>query len=230
VRHGVVTDIHGDTAGLRRVLRHIARQDVDRIVCLGDVFECRVSARDVRGHLFGLLSEVFEPDQELGTLLDGATVVRGNQEERIARLVPEPARPRWARPILDAPQTDTTSSALFCHGHTLPWEEPEPGLWSPLGADFDSMLLVHGHHHRSALHRLPRPAEIGVSAQRVPVVPGEPVRLDDGARYVVNVGSVTTAASERGPTPAWAVLDDRAATITFHGCGSCDGPRAKETP
>ena len=35
-------------------------------------------------------------------------------------------------------------------------------------------------------------------------------------RYVVNVGSVTRCAPDRGPSPAWAVIDEAAATVTYH--------------
>ncbi|NLU69835.1 metallophosphoesterase family protein [Streptomyces sp. HNM0574] len=229
MRHAVVTDIHGDTAGLRRVLRQVAQQNVDRLVCLGDVFECRVGKRDVPGYEFSALRDVFDPDPALARLLADAVVVRGNQEERITRLVPGHLCPAWARGLLTAPLEYTTPFAVYCHGHTLPWQEPEPGLWSPLGAGFTGTALVHGHHHRSALHRLPPGGGRRGVPQRVPVRPGVPVRLDDGARYVVNVGSVTRAGPDRGPTPAWAVLDERAATLTFHGCGPGAGPREKET-
>lgn len=225
MRYAVVTDVHGDLTGLRRVLSRVAAQRVDHVICLGDVFECRVGKRDAPGHVFRSLREVFEPDPEAADLLRDAVLVRGNQEERIAGLVPEHARPPWARRILSAPLEHRTSFAVYCHGHALPWQEPEPGLWSPLGASFARTALFHGHHHRSALHRLPRAREAGGRARRIPVRVGEPVRLDDGAQYVVNVGSVTQAGQERGPTPAWAVVDEETATLAFHACGPGADPR-----
>jgi predicted phosphodiesterase len=36
-RIGILTDIHGDYASMRRVLDHLARQRVDRLICLGDL-------------------------------------------------------------------------------------------------------------------------------------------------------------------------------------------------
>lgn len=217
VRHAVVTDIHGDTARLRAVLDGIREQEVERVVCLGDVFECRVGKAEAAGYEFGgRLTDVFDPDPELARLLAGVRLVRGNQEERIRALVPDHDLPDWSRPLLDAPLEHRTGFALYCHGHPLPWRELEPGLWCPADADFPGRALVHGHHHRSALYRL-RPDGTGpVRVERLPVRFGEPVPLAPDARYVINVGSVTGCAPDRGPSPAWAVVDEAAATVTYH--------------
>lgn len=218
MRHAVVTDIHGDTARLRTVLAKIRAQGVDRVVCLGDVFECRVGKREVTGFAYGgSLAGVFDADPELARLLDGVELVRGNQEERIRALVPDAELPGWTRPLLDAPLEHRTNFALYCHGHPLPWREPEPGLWCPADADFPGRALVHGHHHRSALYRLwPRGGGRPVRLERLPVRFGEPFPLAADGRYVVNVGSVTACAPDRGPSPAWAVVDEAAATVTHH--------------
>lgn len=218
MRHAVVTDIHGDTARLRAVLDQIHAQEVDQVVCLGDVFECRVGKRELAGYEYGgRLLDVFDPDPELARLLDGVRLVRGNQEERIRALVPGPGLPAWTHPLLDAPLEHRTGFALYCHGHQLPWRELEPGLWCPADADFPGRALVHGHHHRSALYRLwPGGSRDPVRVERLPVRFAEPIPLAADGRYVVNVGSVTGCAPSRGPSPAWAVVDEAAATVTFH--------------
>ncbi|WP_158751489.1 metallophosphoesterase family protein [Streptomyces bicolor] len=212
-----MTDIHGDTARLRAVLRRIREQEVHRVVCLGDVFECRIGKREAPGYEFGgRLTDVFDPNPELARLLDGVLLVRGNQEERIRSLVPDPELPGWARPLLDAPLEHRTGFALYCHGHPLPWRELEPGLWCPVDADFPGRALVHGHHHRSALYRVRTVGDGPAQAVRVPFRFGEPVPLAADGRYVVNVGSVTRCAPDRGPSPVWAVVDEAAATVTYH--------------
>ncbi|MEV5844057.1 metallophosphoesterase family protein [Streptomyces sp. NPDC051985] len=216
MRLAVVTDVHGQTARLAGVLERIRAQEVDQVVCLGDVFECRIGKREAAGHVFGRVEDVFDPDPELARLLEGVVVVRGNQEERIRSLVPERRLPRWTLPLLDAPLEHDTGFARYCHGHPLPWRELEPGRWSPLDADFPGRALIHGHHHRSALYRL-RPGGDGrAEAERVPVRFGVPVPLAPDGRYVVNVGSVTRCSPDRGPSPVWAVVDETAATLTYH--------------
>ncbi|URM89121.1 metallophosphatase family protein [Streptomyces sp. MRC013] len=211
MRYAVVTDIHGNTTGLRAVLARVRDQHVHQVVCLGDVFECHVGKRDVAGHTFSRVDEVFDQDPELVALLDGARVVRGNQEERISTLVPGPARPAWARPVLDAPLSFHTDFATYCHGHALPsWQEPEPGLWCPLEAGFTGRALFHGHHHRSAVHRLPATGRAWADVVSIPLRLGEAVHLAPDGRYLVNVGPV------RGPVPTWAVVDEVEATVTYY--------------
>ncbi len=210
MRHAVVTDVHGNAPGLRAVLARAREQGVDRVLCLGDVFECLVSKRDVADHVFTRLDEVFDQDPAPAGLLDGALLVRGNQEERISALVPDRELPDWARPVLDAPLALRTDFAAYCHGHALPWREVAPDLWVPLDAEFAGRALVHGHHHRNALHVLPRTGRAWEDVESLPVRFGEPVRLAEDRRYLVNVGPV------RGPAPSWAVVDEGEATVTFH--------------
>ncbi|MFK0292681.1 metallophosphoesterase family protein [Streptomyces sp. NPDC090442] len=210
MRYAIVTDLHGDLAALRRVLVDVARERVDQVLCLGDVFECHIGKRDRADYAFGSVAEVFDQVPELVALLDGAVVVRGNQEERIASLVPDHALPAWSRAVLDAPLEHRTPFATYCHGHPLPWQQVEPGKWCPLDAEFAGRALVHGHHHRSAVHRLPRTGRAWRDVTTLPFRYGEPVPLTAGHRYLVNVGQV------RGADPNWAVIDERAATVTYH--------------
>ncbi|WP_306368981.1 metallophosphoesterase [Nocardiopsis sp. CC223A] len=210
MRYAVVTDIHGDTPGLRAVLAGIERQGVDALLCLGDVFDCLVGKADVPRHVFRSLDGVFDADPELGTLLADARTVRGNQEERITGLVPPSELPDWALPLLFADTEIRTDRALYRHGHLMRWREPEPGVWSPVPGPGDPRLLLHGHHHRSALHLVGPGDEDCV---RVPFGFGREIPLEPGRRYVVNVGPV------RGPRPAWAVLDEEASVLTHHRVG-----------
>ena len=212
-----MTDVHGDTARLRAVLAKVREQRVDRVVCLGDVLECRVGKSEVAGYEFdGRLSDVFAPDPGLARALDGVTLVRGNQEERIRALLPDDHLPDWTRPLLDAPLAHRTAFALYCHGHSLPWRELGPGRWCPADADFPGRALVHGHHHRSALYRLWPDGTGPVRVERLPVRFGTPIPLEPDGRYVVNVGPVTRCTPDRGPSPVWAVVDETAGTVTYH--------------
>ncbi|MFI1366322.1 metallophosphoesterase family protein [Streptomyces griseochromogenes] len=229
MRYAVLTDVHGDIAALGEVLARIRRQDVDQVICLGDVFECRVSKSRAAAHVFRTVEDVFEADPRTAELLDGVLLLRGNQEERIASLVPPAHLPPWTPPLLRAPLEHRTGFAVYCHGHPLPWRETEPGVWSPVDADFPGRVLVHGHHHRSALHQVPLPGTGHAAARRLPVRFDEPVHLASGARYVVNVGSVATAAPERGPSPAWVVVDEDAATVTYHHCDPSGSRRHEES-
>ncbi|HEX4788687.1 MAG TPA: metallophosphoesterase family protein [Actinospica sp.] len=210
MRLAVVTDIHGNTAGLYDVLARAARLGVDGVVGMGDVLECRVGKRDSENHRYRRIEDVFDQDAELATLLRSAILVRGNQEERIRALVPEHEVPGWAARLLDAPLEHRTPFGVYRHGHPGPWQEVEPGRWCQLDAEFRGRALMHGHHHRSAVYRLPARGRAWAATEVIDFDYGVPVPLHADRQYVVNVGSV------RGPRPEWALVDEAAATVTFH--------------
>lgn len=214
MRYAIVTDVHGDVPALRAVLGAAAREGADQVLCLGDVFDCKVGKKRVGDHVFTRVEDVFDAAPELPELLVGAIVVRGNQEERIRALVPEHALPDHALSILDAPLAHRTGFADYAHGHAVDgWQEVEPGRWCLLDAEFSGRLLVHGHHHRSALHLLPPGgSRAWREVECPPIRYGEPIRLRPGRRYVANIGPA------RGAEPVWALLDETEETLTYHRC------------
>jgi predicted phosphodiesterase len=210
VRLAVVTDIHGNTPGLRAILADAARLGVEGVVSMGDVLECRVGKHEAASHRHRRIDDVFDLDAELAALLDAAVLVRGNQEERIRALIQDAEIPEWAARLLDAPLEHRTSFGVFRHGHPGPWQEVEPGRWCQLDAVFEGRALFHGHHHRSAVYRLPRRGRSWRETEVVEFEYGVPVPLSEDRRYLVNVGAV------RGAQPTWAQLDEGPGTVTFH--------------
>ena len=210
MRLAVLTDVHGDRAGLSAALGRAGELGVEAVVCMGDVLECRVSKREFSRFRFRSPADVFDQDPALAESLSDAVVLRGNQEERIRALVPEREIPHWARPLLDAPLEHRTAFAVYCHGHPGPWREVEPGRWCLLEARFETRALFHGHHHRSAVYRLPEHGRDWAHTEVVDFRYGEPVTLAPDRRYLVNVGQT------RGPAPTWALVDEEASTVTFH--------------
>lgn len=214
MRYAIVTDVHGDVSALRAVLADAELERVDQILSLGDVFDCKIGKKQVADHVFSRVEEVFDVTPELAVLLERAIKVRGNQEERIRALVPEHAVPGAAESILDAPRAFRTAFAEYTHGHAVAgWREVEPGRWCLLDAEIAGRLLVHGHHHRSALYILPpRGARAWETVERPPIRYGEPMALRPGRRYLANIGPA------RGTEPIWAVVDETEETLTYHRC------------
>lgn len=213
MRYAIVTDIHGDVEALRTVLAAAALERVDQVLSLGDVFDCKIGKKQVAAHVFTRVEDVFDAEPELAALLEGATKVRGNQEERIRALVPDHAVPGFTLSTLDAPTVYRTAFAEYTHGHAIDgWHEVEPGRWCLLDARFAGRLLVHGHHHRSALYVLPPVGRDWAAVERPPIRYGEPVALRPDRQYVANVGPA------RGAEPIWAIVDETEETLTYHRC------------
>jgi predicted phosphodiesterase len=206
MRFTVVTDVHSETEHLRRVLV----QATDPVVCLGDVFECQVSRSRLPNYQFASISDVFDQDEELAQLVDGAVLIRGNQEERICAVIPERLIPSWSKRILHADACYRTSTMTFTHGHLLPMQEVEPRRWCAVTAEFHGNLLVHGHHHRSAVYELPKSGRNWSDIVAIDPAWDKPIPLDPDRKYLINVGPV------RAEPPQWAVVDEDAHTITYH--------------
>ena len=214
MRYAILTDIHNDVSALRVVLDAVAHHQVDRLLSLGDVFDCKIGKKQAGTHVFTRSADVFDATPELPSLLAGALLVRGNQEERIRSLVPDHALPGHAVSILDTPRIHQTAFADYTHGHAVDgWREVEPGRWCLLHARFSGRLLVHGHHHRSALDSFPAAGTRDwTSVERPPIRFGNPVVLRRDLRYLANIGPV------RGAEPHWAIVDEAEETITYHRC------------
>jgi putative phosphoesterase len=151
VKIGIVSDLHGNDAGLRRALELIG--EVDEILCLGDsICEYRFSNAVV-----GLLREC------------GARVIQGNHEEGF--FGPPGVRARaasWIDPALRVwLAARPRRLELECAGkkllavHSTPWEPRGAYVYPHSGqlarfADADADFVLYGHTHHQLVARVGR--------------------------------------------------------------------------
>lgn len=166
MRIALIADLHGNLAALDVVLSDIARLEVERVVCLGDVAATGPQPREVTRRLRGL----------------ACPVVMGNAD---AWLLDPPARPaadettrrveeidHWCRAQLDAadlafirsfrPIIEITlagAGRLLCfHGSPRSYDDvirattPDDEL-APLLGSHNATLLAGGHTHERLLRR-----------------------------------------------------------------------------
>lgn len=175
MRIGVIADIHGNLIALEAVLAALARERLDRLICLGDVAVLGPRPAAVLARL-----------RELG-----CTMIMGNTDAWL--LVPPP--PDRAAPMRDltlwadaqlndadrafvrafpptfAVPLDGAATLLCCHGSPRSYDEviaattPDAALDAMLVGHEDAALIVGGHTHVQLVRR-------------------------HGARQIVNVGSV----------------------------------------
>ncbi len=151
MRLAVVSDVHGNLPALEAVLAEIQAEDVDAIVCCGDVYQ---------GGPFG---------DECRALLEAARArfVRGNADAV--------AGADW--PLTLELDVDGLGPVLFCHGSPRSEHEivtkvsPEPRLEEIL-AGVSADVVVHGHTHvrydrRVAGRRLVCPGSVGMPYEGV---------------------------------------------------------------
>lgn len=211
MRWAFVSDIHGNLSAWNTVLADCAVRGVDRIVCLGDIVgygpqpaECMRSVWE-RCHAITLGNH----DAVAAGMLDVSVF-----NDRAARSA------EWTRSRL-APSAVSAFASLPLSLRGPGWRAAHGGLADPAAFDYvfseddaaacfaavPEQLLLCGHTHEAALF------VVGASG-RVHKTAPQDFALEDGKRYVVNVGSV---GSPRGgdPRASYAVWDDAARSVCF---------------
>ncbi len=211
MRHAVVSDLHSNIEALTAVLRAADDLEIDGVLCLGD--------------LVG-----YGPDpNEVVDLIRTRTrnIVRGNHDHAAVEPGHEAyfnpwgqAAIRWTRRQLTKENRAFLSElpfSLSASGVRLVHACPsEPEAWRYImDADdaamefdgFDEALCLFGHSHVPLCA-----ASAGTEAV---LVTGDEVPIEDGRRYLINVGSVGQP-RDGDPRAAFGVLDLDRSTISLH--------------
>lgn len=214
MRLAVISDIHGNLEALEAVLEHLEGQGVDQVVCLGDIVG------------YGA-----DPNLCCDRVREVARkVVAGNHDHASVGLADpslfnEPARRaiNWTRPMLlqdhrryleGLPLTITVPEAETTLVHSTP-RQPEAWRYLFSGADaveefgaFHTLCCFVGHTHVPvAFVERPDGAVASLALDRL--------RLQEGYRYLINVGSVGQP-RDGNPDAAYLVLDREASKCELH--------------
>ncbi|MFS0576331.1 metallophosphoesterase family protein [Sporosarcina sp. 179-K 3D1 HS] len=193
MKYALLGDIHSSKEDLEVVLSDMEAKALDAIrVGTGDLFECTISKKDLKGQTYTSMEEVMLLPKGLVELLTFVSV-RGNQEERILLLTDTEDTLR--NKLLSMPETFSIGDAKIIHGHQWQWGG-DP--WSLIHADVDRSPVFYGHSHESGLSR---------GGVKIPIEFGVPYSVD-GENVLVNVGAV---AGER----EWVLYDLANQTVTF---------------
>lgn len=198
MRYAVLGDIHSAEDDLLAVLAHIRETAPDaELIGTGDLFECTVSKKELRGQVYEQAADVAELPCGFQELLDFPSVY-GNQEERILLLT---APGETLRGDISAlPETLQLEGALVIHGHQWPHGEGQQWIEEHLP---DAPLVIHGHTHRSSLVLAGQPAAVRF---------GEETALAKG-QCIANTGAVLGLRE-------WLLYDSAGKTIRFMKAGN----------
>ena len=211
MRYAIISDIHGNLQALQEVLSLIGRQEVDRIVCLGDIVGygadpsacidlvrkecCSVIMGNHDAAAVGLTSiEYFNPVAREAALWTGK-VLTDEQREYLSQL----------------PYKGVFED--FDIVHSTP---DQPELWrylmqadnaGPLFSYFTSQILFYGHTHVPMVFRY----EESCASYCEPA----DFCLENEKRYIVNVGSVGQP-RDFDPRASFVVFDSRGKRVSYH--------------
>lgn len=199
-RTALISDIHGNHAGLMAVLEDIDRQRCDAIVCLGDLVEGGPDNEDV-----------------IRTLRHrGVPCVRGNHDETHDLTLTEEA----AQFLKAMPEEIVDGDTLFLHispRHSKRKIDHEVEAWNVFEETRHRLTFV-GHVHVPMIFG--RRSSTYGAATRHRFEYNRPFRFEDGDRYIVSVGSVGYGRDQLGKI-RYAILDRAAGTVELR---AFDGP------
>lgn len=215
MRYAVLSDVHANLEALTAVLADAAAEGAETVLCLGD-----------------LVGYGADPVPCVETLAPrAASLVAGNHEYGAAGLMDL----EWFNPVAHAailwtrdrlsedtsrflsalPLSATVGDACLVHAsprHPEEWDyllSAEDGF--EVFGEFPTRLCFIGHSHRPGVW------SVGFDGPTfVPTFPAwpTPVRLEDGRRYLINVGSVGQP-RDRDPRAAYALWDRDRREVTI---------------
>jgi len=211
VRYAIVSDIHANRPAWEAVLIDLRAQGVDEIICLGDVVGYGPSPAEVLESLYANVHHF----------------VLGNHDAALCGVIDAAAFNDGARRLLDwtQGQLDAKARAFL---HRLPLvikgagfrcahaELARPGRFGyiidpddalPSWAACNEQLLFVGHTHDPAIF------VVGGSGRPHRLDPCD-FSLEEGKRYIVNVGAVGQPRDD-DPRAGYAIVDDQVGNVLF---------------
>jgi len=186
MKYALISDIHGNLQALERVIEDIAERQVDEIYCVGDIVgygaqpsECITEIKRIcRGSVAGNHDWAAVGKTDIGFF---------NKEAKAAVLwTSENLDFEEKRFLAELPLKLYFDNAMIVHGTPVAPEKWDYLLYTNrLGAQFayfSEPICFIGHSHV--------PVVWTNAYERIPPDTEKPLELEEGRRYIINVGSV----------------------------------------
>ena len=222
MRFAFISDIHANLEALEAVLTDIKGQRIDEVICLGDIVGYGANPNECIE-----LVKKYCPVTLLGNhdaaAVDLLSTQHFNIHAKIAIVWTEQNLKKENRSYLSALQLKSTKDSLTLV-HATPYE---PNMWYYITSleeaafnfqFFDTQICLVGHTHIPIIIILDKDKELYVH-QDTHVKMGEL----EGARYLINVGSVGQP-RDRNPKTCYGILD------TAEKESSCKVPKQVPLP
>lgn len=211
-RYGVIADIHSNLAALRAVLDALAREDVNGILCLGDIVGYGPSPREVVAALAAAPVQGIRGNHDRYALGENSDQIRSSTAEAV-----EYTRRQLTE--ADKALLSTNDSMLYhdrillVHGSPrhrdeyILSQESAIANYRFLRSEYAGIYLCFfGHTHL--------PMAVGDGKVLHEIKQGQTLALKFMVPYLINPGSVGQP-RDGNPDAAYAVLDLEARSVTF---------------
>ncbi|UTR15948.1 metallophosphatase family protein [Salipaludibacillus sp. LMS25] len=210
-----ISDIHNNYKNLVKVITEIKASTTEsfKLICLGDIFEVKVSKKKIDSFFFDTIDEVINDGSQLVKKLKATDLIRGNQEERLYTLVPPNKLPSYLKKVYsqlkEQIQMDDKFKAI--HGHQYTWSRYDDFSHHPLIEFDEHPILFYGHSHENNLFRAILSKE-NISYHKNDIEFDKPYRLVQNlnVKYLINVGSLKDSEIN------WVKYDSENRLVTFY--------------
>lgn len=209
----IISDVHANLEALERVLADAAQNGADRVICLGDVVGYGPQPRETLARIRSVcvMALAGNHDYAVAGIVDTANF-SDKAREGVERHRAVLSREEISY-LKNLPLTARLDRASFTHGDlTDPAAFPYVITAEDAAATFaatDAQIVFVGHTHVAKLHL------VGSSGEVYALEPQDFV-LEEGKRYVVNVGSVGYPRELNGRCASTYVLfDEETGTVRY---------------
>ena len=212
MRYAIVSDLHANLPAWKAVLADLTSMDAQRIICLGDIVGYGPQPREVLASVYRHVDAIVMGNHD-AVVCGKMAPDRFNRQARTMVEWSEKRVSRKGKEFLASAALSLTGEGFVCvHGelgqpgafnyiiepeHTLP-------TWDATAAQ----LVFVGHSHRAKMFVR------GASGVPHPLPPEDFV-LEEGKRYIVNVGSVGYP-RDGDPRASYVIYDAVEQIVTFH--------------
>lgn len=210
-----ISDIHSNCKNLDKVLDEIKTSTVEpfKLICLGDIFEVKVSKKKIDSFFFDTIDEIISEGSQLVKKLEGAELIRGNQEERLFTLIPSNKLPSYLKklcPLLKT-QIHINDECKAVHGHQYSWNRYDAFSHYPLIELNEYPILFYGHSHENNLFEV-NVSEKNIEYQKKEIEFNKSYKLVRKLKvnYLINVGAL------KENDINWVKYDTEKRLVTFY--------------
>lgn len=206
MRFAIIADIHGNLEALNQVWQSIKHQEIDEILCLGDIVGYGPNPNECveRVRKMGAKTVVGNHDY---ALFDEAGLEHFNPLAQAAALWTKSVlKPENFQYLACLPFTVKLPGIMFVHGSPI-----QPRAFHYISDTLEALIQFRGFEERICFVGHSHCPGIFSSDGEVFK---ESVNLQEGQRYIINVGSVGQP-RDNNPLACYGILDDKSLTFSL---------------
>ena len=207
MRYAILSDIHSNIEALEAVLEDITGQQIDDLLCLGDLVGYGANPNECVERISSLISHVVAGNHDSAVIGRTDVSVFNPRARRAVAWTAEALAAEHAAYLSRLPYTDRVEDVLLVHA-----TPSEPAAWNYLlstqetRAEFETFsesICFIGHSHQPLFFS----ADGAPRSRRT-----DRLQCDPEERYIINVGSIGQP-RDGDPRSCYAVFDSERRTV-----------------